>query len=73
MSKLERFSWRSLPLVMLAAGALLAGCAPVGSGAVVRQYESEAEGRLDYERGRRLREALRAPRQRHQEEQLSPA
>jgi DUF3012 family protein len=31
MLRAVRFSWAKLPLAMLAAGALLAGCAPVGS------------------------------------------
>ncbi len=68
MSKLQRSSWKRLPLLMLAAGALLAGCAPGRLRAMVRRDEGEAERRLDRERGRRLREALRASRQRHEEE-----
>jgi hypothetical protein len=44
MSKLERLSWRSLPLVMLAAGALLAGCAPVGSGRWCANMKAKPKG-----------------------------
>lgn len=44
MSKLERFSWRSLPLVMLAAGALLAGCAPVGSARWCANMKAKPKG-----------------------------
>ena len=44
MSKLERFSWRSLPLVMLAAGALLSGCAPVGSARWCANMKAKPKG-----------------------------
>jgi hypothetical protein len=44
MSKLERLSWRSLPLVLLAAGALLAGCAPVGSGRWCANMKAKPKG-----------------------------
>ena len=44
MSKLERFSWRSVPLVMLAAGALLAGCAPVGSARWCANMKAKPKG-----------------------------
>jgi len=44
MSKLERFSWRSLPLVMLAAGALLTGCAPVGSARWCANMKAKPKG-----------------------------
>ena len=72
MSKLERLSWRSLPLVMLAAGALLAGCAPVGSGRWCANMKAKPKGDWTANEDHRLREALRAPRQRRQEKQLSP-
>jgi len=44
MSKLERFSGSSLPLVMLAAGALLAGCAPVGSARWCADMKAKPKG-----------------------------
>jgi hypothetical protein len=44
MSKLERFSWPSLPLVMLAAGALVAGCAPVGSARWCANMKAKPKG-----------------------------
>lgn len=44
MSKLERFSWASLPLVMLAAGAMLAGCAPVGSARWCANMKAKPKG-----------------------------
>jgi len=44
MSKLERWSWPSLPLVMLAAAALLAGCAPVGSARWCANMKAKPKG-----------------------------
>ena len=44
MSKLERFWSRSLPLAMLAAGVLLAGCAPVGSARWCANMKSKPKG-----------------------------
>jgi hypothetical protein len=44
MSKLERFSWPSLPLAMLAASALLAGCAPVGSARWCANMKAKPKG-----------------------------
>ena len=44
MSKLERFRWRFVPLAMLAAGALLAGCAPVGSARWCANMKAKPKG-----------------------------
>jgi len=44
MPKLERFSWRCMPLLMLAAGALLAGCAPVGSARWCANMKAKPKG-----------------------------
>jgi hypothetical protein len=44
MSKLERFSWRSLPLVVLAASVLVAGCAPVGSARWCANMKAKPKG-----------------------------
>jgi len=44
MSKLEGFSWRSLTFVMLAASALLAGCAPVGSARWCANMKAKPKG-----------------------------
>jgi DUF3012 family protein len=44
MSKLEPFSWRSFPLALLAAGALLAGCAPVGSARWCANMKAKPKG-----------------------------
>jgi DUF3012 family protein len=44
MPKLERFSWSSLPLVMLAASALLVGCAPVGSARWCANMKAKPKG-----------------------------
>ena len=40
----ERFSWRSLSLALLAASALLAGCAPVGSARWCAAMKSKPKG-----------------------------
>jgi hypothetical protein len=44
MSRLERSSWTKLPLVMLAVGALLAGCAPVGSARWCANMKAKPKG-----------------------------
>jgi hypothetical protein len=44
MSKLERFSWAKLPLVILAGSALLAGCAPVGSARWCANMKAKPKG-----------------------------
>ena len=44
MSRLLRSSWKRLPLLMLAAGALLAGCAPVGSGRWCAAMKAKPKG-----------------------------
>jgi len=44
MLRLKRLSWRSLPLAMLAASALLAGCAPVGSARWCANMKAKPKG-----------------------------
>ncbi len=44
MPRLERSSWKKLPLAVLAAGALLAGCAPVGSGRWCANMKAKPKG-----------------------------
>ena len=44
MLRVERLAWRSLPLAMLAAGALLAGCAPVGSARWCANMKAKPKG-----------------------------
>jgi DUF3012 family protein len=44
MRKLEQVSRRSLPLVILAASALIAGCAPVGSARWCANMKAKPKG-----------------------------
>jgi hypothetical protein len=44
MLRLQRLSWRSLPLAMLAVSALLAGCAPVGSARWCANMKAKPKG-----------------------------
>jgi hypothetical protein len=44
MLRAGRFSWAKLPLAMLAAGALLAGCAPVGSARWCANMKAKPKG-----------------------------
>jgi hypothetical protein len=44
MSKLERTSWPKVSLAVLAAAALLAGCAPVGSGRWCANMKAKPKG-----------------------------
>jgi hypothetical protein len=44
MSRLERTSWAKLTLAMLAVGALLAGCAPVGSARWCANMKAKPKG-----------------------------